>query len=89
MIDLTFRDINILFVLFLEVGYDPEKDSFDWYFMPIVEIKGFNVFVDNKSFLEQPIKSKQEAYEKLVLRSRNHSHATENVIISFVSSKIL
>ena len=34
--------------------------------MPLVEIKDFNVLIDNKSFFDQPIKNKQESYEKLI-----------------------
>ena len=32
--------------------------------MLLVEIKDFNALIDNKSFFEQPVKSKQEVYEK-------------------------
>ena len=34
--------------------------------MPLVEIKDFNVLIDNKSFFGPPVKNKQEAHEKLV-----------------------
>ena len=30
--------------------------------MPLVEVKDFNVLIDNKPFLDQPVKSKQGAY---------------------------
>ena len=29
--------------------------------MPLVEIKDFNVLIDNKLFLDNPVKNKQEA----------------------------
>ena len=32
--------------------------------MPLVEIEYFNTLVNNKSFFDEPVKSKQEAYEK-------------------------
>ena len=32
--------------------------------MPLVEIKGFDALIDNKTFFGQPVKNKQEAYEK-------------------------
>ena len=32
--------------------------------MTLVEIKDFNVLIDNKPFLDQPVKSKQEEYGK-------------------------
>ena len=38
--------------------------------MPLAEIKDFNALID-KQFFDQPVKNKQEAYEKLVEMSRN------------------
>ena len=37
--------------------------------MPLAEIKDFNALID-KLFFDQPVKNKQEAYEKLEM-SRN------------------
>ena len=45
--------------------------------MPLVEMKYFNTLNDSKPFLKQPIKNKQEAYEKLVKMSRNYDHKRE------------
>ena len=39
--------------------------------MPLVEIKYFNALIDNKSFFDQPVKSKQKACEKPIEMSRN------------------
>ena len=53
MIDLTFRNINRLFVLsFKNSNGDSARHSFDKYFMPLVEIKYFNALIDNKAFFE-------------------------------------
>ena len=38
----------------------------DDYYMPLVEIKDFNALIDNKSLVDQPVKNKQEVYEKLI-----------------------
>ena len=46
------------------------RDSFDQYYMPSVEIKDFNALIDNKPFFDQPVKNKQEAYEKLIEMSK-------------------
>ena len=52
MINLTFRNINRLFVLsFKNSDYDPTKDSLDKYYMPLTEIKDFNALIQNKQFL--------------------------------------
>ena len=42
MIDPTFKNISRLFVLSFKNGSDPMRDSFDKYYMPLVEIQGFN-----------------------------------------------
>ena len=59
---------------------DPMRDSFDKYYMPLVEIKGFNPFIDNKPFFNQPLKNKQEPYEKFVKMSRNDGYITGNLL---------
>ena len=41
-------------------------DSFDGYYMPLIEIKNFNALIDNKLFCDQSVKYKQGAYEKLI-----------------------
>ena len=64
-------------------------DSFDKYYMPLVEIKLFQALIENKPFFDQPIKNKQEAYEKLVQMSRNDEYRTGKFIRLFVPSKIL
>ena len=38
--------------------------------MPLVETKDFNALIDNKPVFHQPLKNKQEAYEKPVEMSR-------------------
>ena len=40
---------------------DHTRDSFEKYYMPLVEIKDFNVLIENKPFSDQPVKNKQEA----------------------------
>ena len=51
MIDMTLRNINRLFVLsFKNSDNDPEIYYFDKYYMPLIEIKDFNVLIDNKPF---------------------------------------
>ena len=67
MIDLTFRNIKRLFVLLFKNGNnDPTRNSFDKYYMPLVEIKDFNALIDNEPFFDQPVNIKKEAYENLL-----------------------
>ena len=48
--------------------------------MPLVEIEDFNALIDYKQFFDQPVKKKQEAYEKLVEMSRSNDYATGNLL---------
>ena len=67
MIDATFRNINRLIVKsFKAGGNDPTRDSFDKYYMPLVEIKDFNVLINNKPFSEQPIKANKKRLNILI-----------------------
>ena len=57
LIDSIFRIINRLFVFsFKHVNNDPKRDSFDKYYIPLVEIKDFNALIDNKPFFVQLVK---------------------------------
>ena len=84
MIDPTFRNINILFGLSFNNGEnDPKGDFFDEHYILLVKIKDFHALIDNKPFFDQPIKNKQEAYEKLVEISRNNDYRTGNLLHYF------
>ena len=59
MIDSTFwNNINRLFVLLF-------KNSFDNYYMPLVEMKYINAF-HNKPFFDQPLKTKKKHMKHLL-----------------------
>ena len=79
MIDPAFRNINRLFSLSFKNGIsDPARDSFKKYYMSLVEIKDFNALIDNKTFFNEPVKSKQKVDEKLIEMSRSGDYATGN-----------
>ena len=49
MPDPTFRNIKRLYILLFKNGNnDPKRNSFDKYYMPLVEIKCLNGLIDNK-----------------------------------------
>ena len=48
--------------------------------MPLVEIKDFNALIDNKTFFDQLLKNKKEAYEKLIEMSRNNDYTAGNLL---------
>ena len=69
-----------MFVLSLKNGYDdPTRNSFDKYYMSLVEIKDFNALINNKPFFDHPVKNSQESYEKLIKMSRKDDYTTENL----------
>ena len=70
-----------MFVLSFKNGDEnPTRRSFDKYFMALVKIKYFIALIDNKPFFYQPVKNKQEAYEKRIEMSRNDDHTTWNLL---------
>ena len=43
-------------------------------------VKDFNVIIDKLSFFSMPIKTEQEAYEKVIDISRNNEYTTGNLL---------
>ena len=78
LIDPTFIKVNRLFVLSFE--NEEDRISFSKYYAPKVEIKDFNVLIDEKSFLDVPVKNKEEAYEKIMSISKNNDYTTGNLL---------
>ena len=67
LVDPTFRNINLLFLLSFKNGNnDPTRNSFDNYCMPLVEIKYFNAFINIKPFLGKPVKTSKECMKNLL-----------------------
>ena len=80
LIDLTFTNVNRLFVLsFTRTNAGDNRDSFSDYYVPNVEIKDFNVFIDGKSFFDLPVKNEEEAYEKIIYMSCNNDYTSSNL----------
>ena len=75
-IDPTFTKTG-LFVLSFENEHN--RTSFSQYYTPNVEIEGFNLLIDGKSFFDTPIKNK-EAYEKIIEMGRNSDNTTGNLL---------
>ena len=69
---------------------DPARNSFDIYYRPLVEIKYFNVSIDNTPFFDQLVKKrKQEAYEKLDEMSKKQLVYNRKFIRLFVPSFVM
>ena len=73
-----------MFVLSFKNGNDdPTRDSFDKYYMSLVEVKDFNALIDNKPFFDRYVKNKQEAYENLIEMPRNDDYTRGNLLEYF------
>ena len=70
-----------MFVLSFKNGeVDPAINYFDEYNIPLVEIKNFKAFINNKPFFDQPVKNKQEACKNLVEMSRSNYYTTKSLL---------
>ena len=78
LIDLTFTNVNRLFVLAYQNADD--KQSFSQFYLPRVMVKEYNVIIDKLAFFDLPIKTEEEAYEKIIDISRNNEFTTVNLL---------
>ena len=74
LIDPTFTNVNKLFVLTYQTADD--RQSFSQFYLPRVMVKGYNVIIDKLAFFDLPIKTEEEAYEKIIDVSRNNEFTT-------------
>ena len=78
LIDPTFTNVNRLFVLAYQNAAN--RQSFPQFYLPRVMIKDFNVIIDRLAFFSLPIKTEEEAYEKIIDISRNNEYTTGNLL---------
>ena len=80
LIDPTFTNVNRLFVL--AYGQDNnDRQSFSRFYLPNVMVKDYNVIIDKLAFFfDLPIKTEEEAYEKIIDISRNNEYTTGNLL---------
>ena len=78
LVDPTFTNVNRLFVLGYQIAIDGQ--SFSTFYLPRVMIKDYNVVIDKLAFFDLPIKTEEEAYEKIIDISRNNEYTTGNLL---------
>ena len=78
LIDPTFTNVNRLFVLTYQNADDIQ--SFSQFYLPNVMVKDYNVIIDKLAFFDLPIKTKEEAYEKIIDISRNNEYTRGNLL---------
>ena len=75
LIDPTFTNVNRLFVLAYQNADD--RQSFSQFYLPRVIV---NVIIDKLVFFDLPIKTEEEADEKIIDISRNNEYTTGNLL---------
>ena len=78
LIDPKFT-VNRLFVLAYG-QVNNHRQSFSRFYLPNVMVKDFNVIIDKLAFFDLPIKTEEEAYEKIIDISRNNEYTTGNLL---------
>ena len=78
LIEPTFTNVNRLFVLAYQTADD--RQSFSQFYLAKVMVKDFNVIIDKLAFFDLPIKTEEEAYEKIIDITRNNEYATGNLL---------
>ena len=78
LIDPTFTNVNRLLVLAYQ--NNDNRQSFSEFYLPRVMIKDYNVIIDKLAFFDLPIKTEEEAYEKIIDISRNNEYTTGNLL---------
>ena len=78
LIDPTFSTVNRLFVLAYQTADD--RESYSQFYLPKVMAKDYNVIIDKLALFDLPIKTEEEAYEKIIDISRNNEYTTGNLL---------
>ena len=78
LIDPTFINVNSLFVLAYQNADD--KQSFSQFNLSRFMVKDFNVIIDKLAFFDLPIKTEEEAHEKIIDISRYNEYTTGNLL---------
>ena len=78
LIDPAFTNVNRLFVLVYQTADD--RQSYSQFYLPRVMVKDYNVIIDKLAFFDLPIKTEEEAYEKIIGASRNNEYTAGNLL---------
>ena len=78
LVDPTFTNVNRFFVLAYQTADD--RQSYSQFYLPKVMVKDYNVIIDKLAFFDLPIKTEEEAYEKIIDISRNNEYTTGNLL---------
>ena len=77
-IDPTFTNVKRLFALAYQNADD--RQSFSQFYLPNIMVNDYNIIIDKLAFFDLPIKTEEEAYEKIIDISRNNEYTTSNLL---------
>ena len=77
LIDSKFTNVNRLFVLAYQAAFS--RQSIFQFYLPRVMVKDYNVIIEKLAFFDLPIKTEEEAYEKIIDISKNDEYTTGNL----------
>ena len=63
LVEPSFQGVNRIFVLTFE--NDNDRTSHSEYYLPNVEIKGYNIMINGENFFDQPIRNNKVTYENI------------------------
>ena len=63
LVDQSFQGVNRIFVLSFK--NEDGRRSYSYYYLPKVEIKGYNAMIDGKNLFDQPINNDIKIYENI------------------------
>ena len=78
LVNPTVTNVNTLLLLAYQNADD--RQSFSQFFLPRVMVKDFNIIIDTLAIFNLPIKTEEEAYEKIIDISRNNEYTTGNLL---------
>ena len=76
LIDPTVTNVNRLFVLAYPTADD--RQLYYEFYLPKATVKDYNVIIDKLAFFDLPIKTEEEAHEKIIDISRNNEYTKGN-----------
>ena len=80
LVDPTFTNVNRLFVLAYPTADNNNRQSFSRFYLPSATVKDYNLIIDKLAFFDLPIKTEEEAYEKIIDITRNNEYTTGNLL---------
>ena len=78
LVDPTFNNTNRLFVLAHSTA--DNRQSYYEFYLTNVMVKDYNAIIDKLAFFDLPIKTEEEAYEKIIDIRRNNEYTTGNLL---------